>query len=64
MTCRCCIDVLGTEAEETRTKVESRLRATTTALCAVFVILCPCDVCDFFRLHQRYTHGRYRLYLS
>ena len=60
MACR-CIGVLGTEAEETRTKVECRLR-TTTALCTVLV--CTCDVCVFFRLDQPYTLSRSRLHLS
>ena len=59
MACR-YIGVLGTEAEETRTKVECRLR-TTTALCIVLV--CTCDVCVFFRLDQPYTLSRSRLHL-
>ena len=60
MACR-CIGVLGTEAEETRTTVECRLR-TTTALCTV--LICTCDVFVFFGLDQPYSHGRSRLHLT
>ena len=46
MTCK-CMDVLGIEAKEAITTVGIRLRATTTALCTVLVILCTCDVTCF-----------------